>query len=158
ELAAGRARQPAWAEELDGLRCEREPLEQDAYDLSAERRRVRGRNLRRDDEAFTGRGRTRRATGARGTRDVAMRSGADAECDDGALANALDLGHGPFDVARVVVATADDDEVLLATAHVELAALHVAKVTGSKPTAVRTDAAARLVIAPRTGQRKCLGG
>ena len=51
-----------------------------------------------------------------------------------ALAAAPDaFAHGPLDVARVVVATADDDDVLHATADEEPAAGHVAEVAGVQP-------------------------
>ena len=58
------------------------------------------------------------------------------ERDDVAGAHAVDVGDRAFDVLRMHVATAEDDDVLDAAAHDELAVDDVAEVTGAQPAVV----------------------
>ena len=60
----------------------------------------------------------------------------DAEGDDVAGAHAVDVGDGPLDVLGEHVAAADDDHVLDAAAHDQLAVEQVGEVAGAEPAVV----------------------
>ena len=70
----------------------------------------------------------------------------DAERDDVAGPDAVDIGDGPLDVFGEDVATADDDQVLDAPAEHELAVEQVGEVAGAQPLAVERGGRGRRVL------------
>src|SRR5690606_19900997 len=77
----------------------------------------------------------------------------DAEGDDVAGPDTVDRADRPLDVLGEHVATADDDDVLDATAHHELAVDEVGEVAGAQPPVVEEGLGGRTVVVVAAAHR-----